>query len=121
MLLKVAVGLCSCKNLRISGTQYFTAVNPLHLVMKNFRHYLLNKNFKLVTDCVVFKGTTTIKDVPQQVAQWIIYLQYLDISVQHQQNGRMSHIDCLSRYPLKVYNISTEHTASKQLSRKMIT
>lgn len=81
---------------------------PAYLALKKFRHYLLGIKFKLVTDCIAFKQTTQKQDIPREVAQWVLYLQDFDYSMEHRAGEKMKHVDYLSRYPQNVYMITTE-------------
>lgn len=87
---------------------YILEVKAAYIAFKKFRHYVLGIHFKLVTDCSAFKQTISKKDVPRDVAQWILYFQDFDYTVEHRSGNRMKHVDSLSRYPTDVMIISSD-------------
>lgn len=89
---------------------YVLEVKAAFLALKKFRPFLLGTEFKLVTDCSAFKQTTSKKDVPREVAQWILYLQDYNYKIEHRAGERMKHVDSLSRFPCEVYTVETELT-----------
>lgn len=86
-------------------------VKAAYLAFKKFRDYILGIPFKLVTDCSAFKQTTTKKDVPRDVAQWIMYFQEFNYTVEHRTANRMKHVDALSRHPVDILIIASEMTS----------
>lgn len=94
-----------------SQHSYILEVKAAYLAFKKFRHYLLGINFKLVTDCAAFKQTTSKKDVPRDVAQWIMYIQDFTYVIEHRAGNRLKHVDGLSRYPVDVMVILSDISA----------
>lgn len=62
-----------------------------------FRRYLLDINFKIVTDCEAFTKTMAKKDLIPKIARWTMDLQEFDYSIEHRAGSRMKHVDSLSR------------------------
>lgn len=81
---------------------YMLEVKAAYMATKKFRQYLLGNTFELITDCAAFKQTTTKRDMPREVAQWIMYLQDFSFTVEHRAGSRMKHVDTLSRYPVLI-------------------
>jgi len=62
---------------------YIQEAKAIFLACNKFRQYILGTNFKLVTDCAAFEQTLSKKDVPREVAQWVLYLQDYSFEVEH--------------------------------------
>uniref|UniRef100_A0A2M4CKM2 RNA-directed DNA polymerase n=1 Tax=Anopheles darlingi TaxID=43151 RepID=A0A2M4CKM2_ANODA len=90
---------------------YILEAKAVFLAVKKFRRYLLGVPFKLVTDCNAFKQTLRKADVPNEVLPWVMYLQDFNFEVEHRPGTRLRHVDCLSRYPLRVMVVTSEITA----------
>lgn len=90
---------------------YILEAKAIYLAVKSFRHYLLGIRFKLVTDCIAFKQSLQKKEVPREVAGWVMFLQDFTFSVEHRPGDKLQHVDCLSRYPNQVLLIVSEVTA----------
>ncbi len=87
---------------------YILEVKAAYLAMKKFRHYLLGVPFKLVTDNIALTQTIQKKDVPREVAEWILYMADFDFKTEHRAGERMRHVDCLSRYANEIFVVSSE-------------
>lgn len=90
---------------------YVLEAKAVYLSVKKFRHYLLGKRFKLVTDCNAFKQTLQKADVPREVLPWVVYLQDFTFDTEHRPGIKLKHVDCLSRYPANVMVVNDEVTA----------
>lgn len=53
-------------------------------IIKEFRVYLLELHFKIVTDCAAFTRTLEKKDLATQVATWTLLLSEYDYGNEHQ-------------------------------------
>lgn len=53
-----------------------------------FRVYLLDKEFKIVTDCQAFQKTVEKKDVVPRIVRWVMYLQDSEHTVEHRRRRR---------------------------------
>lgn len=87
---------------------YILEVKAAYLAMKKFRHYLLGVPFKLVTDNIALTQTIRKRDVPREVAEWILYMADFDFKAEHRAGEKMRHVDCLSRYASDVFFVSAE-------------
>lgn len=68
--------------------------------LQHFRHYLIGKHFKVVTDCNALKMTQHKKDLLPRVARWWMYLQDFDFTLEYRKGLFMPHADYLSRNPV---------------------
>lgn len=96
---------------------YVLEVKAAYLATEKFRHYLLGTNFTLVTDCAAFTQTVKKRDVPREVARWILYLQDFNFQVEHRAADRLKHVDGLSRYPI-VLNVTSEISARIRVAQQ---
>lgn len=75
--------------------------------LNKLRVYLLNKHFKIITDCKAFSQTMEKKELSPKIARWALALQEFDYEVEHRSGTRMQHVDALSRYPVPaVFTVS---------------
>lgn len=65
--------------------------------LQKFRVYLLDKEFKIVTDCDALKKTMSKRDVNYKVARYVEYMQDFTFEIVHRSGDRMKHVDSLSR------------------------
>lgn len=70
--------------------------------LAHYRHYLVGRNFKVVTDCNALKATQQKKDLLPRVARWWMYLQDFDFALEYRKGTSMAHADYLSRNPVNV-------------------
>lgn len=70
--------------------------------LQHFRHYLVGKHFKVVTDCNALKMTQHKKDLLPRVARWWMYLQDFDFTLEYRKGQFMPHADYLSRNPVNL-------------------
>lgn len=70
--------------------------------LKQFRVYLLGIKFKIITDCNAIKSTATKKDLSPRVARWWTYLQDFEFEIVYRKGKFISHVDFLSRNPVKL-------------------
>lgn len=68
--------------------------------LQYFRHYLVGKHFKVVTDCNALKMTQRKKDLLPRVARWWMYLQDFDFTLEYRKGVLMPHADFFSRNPV---------------------
>lgn len=65
--------------------------------LDRFRHFLLGKHFRVVTDCSFLKATANKKDIIPRIARWWLRLTEYDFEVFHRAGAKMAHVDALSR------------------------
>lgn len=69
--------------------------------LKKFRVYLLDINFKVITDCSAITAASKKKDLIPRIARWWLDLQEFTFEVEHRPGTRMAHVDALSRNPVQ--------------------
>lgn len=75
--------------------------------IKHFRHYLLGRPFKVVTDCNSLKASRNKKELLPRVHRWWAYLQSYQFDIEYRKGERIPHVDYLSRNPttLNINNV----------------
>uniref|UniRef100_W8B0Q9 Retrotransposable element Tf2 155 kDa protein type 3 n=1 Tax=Ceratitis capitata TaxID=7213 RepID=W8B0Q9_CERCA len=74
--------------------------------LKKWRIYVIDKRFKIVSDCNAFALTMKKKDVPLRVSRWAMYLQDFDYVTEHRPATKMKHVDALSRMTAMLLEVS---------------
>lgn len=79
--------------------------------IKHFRHYLLGRPFKVITDCNSLKASRNKKELLPRVHRWWAYLQSFDFEIEYRKGERIPHVDFLSRnpVPLNINNVQNYH------------
>ncbi len=72
--------------------------------LRHFRVYLLGLNFVVVTDCSALRTTFLKKDLVPRVARWWLEVQEFSFEIKYRPGARMTHVDTLSRYPIREVN-----------------
>lgn len=85
--------------------------------VKKLRVYLLNKPFKIKTDCKAFTQRMNKKDLPSKVARWAMMLQDFTYEVEHRPGNRMKHVGVLSRNPA-VYTITAQIRRAQEMDEE---
>lgn len=85
--------------------------------IKHFRHYLLGRPFKVITDCNSLKASRNKKELLPRVHRWWAYLQSFDFEIEYRKGERIPHVDFLSRNPAGhvQININNVHNYSDWL------
>jgi hypothetical protein len=81
-------------------TSYELEVLVIVKALKEFRAYLLDTPFKIVTECRAFIGTEEAKKGSLHTYYEAILLEDLDYKFGHRRGKTMMHVDALSRNPL---------------------
>lgn len=68
--------------------------------LKHFRHYVLGRRFKVITDCNSLKASRHKRDLSARVHRWWAYMQSFDFEVEYRKGERIPHVDFLSRNPI---------------------
>lgn len=68
-------------------------------ILKRFRIYLLDKPFKVVTDCNSVKAAKNKKDLVLKIARRWLQMQEFTFEIEHRSGKQMGHVDALSRNP----------------------
>lgn len=69
--------------------------------LERFKFYLLNKRFKIVTDCDSLKMTQNKKVLIGRIGRWWLKIQEYDFEMVHRPAKLMTHADALSRCPVE--------------------
>lgn len=75
---------------------YELEMYAIKLAVSRFRHYLLDINFTIVTDCEALK-TAMSKSEVRKIAGWLMELQEFNFKIVHRAGSKMQHVDALSR------------------------
>ncbi|KAL1490130.1 hypothetical protein ABEB36_012870 [Hypothenemus hampei] len=65
--------------------------------IKRFRIYLIDINFKIITDCSAVRYTFNKKDLNPRIARWWLSVQEFNFDIEHRPGKKMEHVDALSR------------------------
>ena len=88
------------KTLKPSQRRYCVTYRELFAVVffvKQFRHYLLGRRFKIRTDHVSLKWVMRFKDAEAMVGRWVLYLSSFDFEIEHRKGTSHGNADPLSR------------------------
>ena len=69
--------------------------------LERCKYYLLNKHFKVITDCDSLRFTKEKKTVIPRIARWWLKIAEYDFDMEYRSNKKMTHVDALSRCPLE--------------------
>ena len=69
---------------------------------RHFKHYLLGRKFKIVTDHCALQWLHNFKDPDGLTARWLEKLAAFDYEVQHRPGKGIGHADGLSRIPIVI-------------------
>ena len=98
-----------------SQTNY-SATKREHLAIvtftRNFKHYLLGRKFKNVTEHRALQWLHNFKDPGELTARWLEKLAAFDQELQHRPGKSISHADGLSRIPI-VNQVTTSQSKEK--------
>lgn len=83
------------------ATTHKECLAVIHAV-KQWRHYLYGKHFKIVTDHHALCWLMTVKDHTGQLMRWSLVLQEYEFSITYESGKLHSDADCLSRNPLEI-------------------
>lgn len=89
--------------------------------LKHFRHYLLGREFKVVTDCNALKASRHKRELLPRVHRWWAYMQTFDFEIEYRKGERIPHVDYLSRNPVsnKQVNVSRVNDEWLQAEQKL--
>ena len=86
-----------------SQTNYSATKRELLAIVtftRHFKHYLLGRKFKIVTDHRALQWLHNFKDPDGLTARWLEKLAAFDYEVQHIPGKSIGHADGLSRIPI---------------------
>ena len=91
------------KSFSNSQTNYSATKRELLAIVtftRHFKHYLLGRKFKIVTDHRALQWLHNFKDADGLTARWLERLAAFDYEVQHRPGKSTGHADGLSRIPI---------------------
>ena len=98
-----------------SQTNYSATKRELLAIVtftRHFKHYLLGRNFKIVTNHRALQWLHNFKDPDLLTARWLEKLAAFDYEVQHRPGKGIGHADGLSRIPI-VNQVTTSQSEEK--------
>ena len=99
-----------------SQTNYSATKRELLAIVKftrHFKHYLLGRKFKIVTDHRAPQWLHNFKDPDGLTVRWLEKIAAFDYEVQHRPGKSIGHADGLSRFPI-VNQVTTTPSKDKR-------
>ena len=100
---------------RQSWSTYEEELYALVRALKQWEHYLLSKEFVLLTDHFSLKYLQAQKNISRMHARWISFLQMFDFVIKHQSGKENKVADALSRKGSLLTLLSSKIIAFKHL------
>ena len=66
---------------------------------RHFKHYLLGRRFKIITDHRALQWLHNFKDLDALTARWLEKLAAFDYEIEHRSSKSIGHANCMSRLP----------------------
>ena len=106
---------CASKAFSKSQTIYSATKREILAIVaftRHFKHYLLGRKFKIVTDHRALQCLHNFKDPDGLTARWLEKTAAFDYDVQHRPRKNIGHVDGLSRIPV-VNQVTTSPSKEK--------
>ena len=90
------------KSLNEAQSRYSTTKRELLAIFnytRHFKHYLLGRQFKIITDHRALQWLHNFKDPDALTARWLEKLAAFDYEIEHRSGKSIGHADCMSRLP----------------------
>ena len=90
------------KSLNKAQGRYPTTKRELLAIVnytRHFKHYLLGRRFKIITDHRALQWLHNFKDPDALTARWLEKLAAFDYDIEHRSGKSIGHADCMSRLP----------------------
>ena len=100
---------------RQTWSTYEQELYALVRALKQWEHYLLSKEFVILTDHFSLKYLQSQKNISRMHVRWISYLQRFDFVIKHQAGKENMVVDALSRKGSLLTLLSSEIIAFKHL------
>ena len=110
------------KALSKSQTKYSATRRELLAIVtftRHFRHYLLGRNFTIVTDHRAHQWLHNCKDLDGMTARWLERLASFNYTVHHRPGTSIVHADGLSRVPSQEVNNVAQNSSGNDAHTKM--
>ena len=106
--------ICYASNaLNKAQSRYSTTKRELLAIVtytKHFKHYLLGRRFKIITDHRALQWLHNFKDPDALTARWLEKLAAFDYDIEHRSGKSIGHADCMSRLPSQTAAINMTTT-----------
>ena len=102
------------KMLSASQRRYCVTYRELLAIVvfvKQFRHYLLGRKFRIRTDHASLKWLSRFKDAEGMVGRWITYLSTFDFELEHRKGLLHGNADALSRRTPKKWLLACKQSS----------
>ena len=90
------------KSLNKAQSCYSTTKRELLAIVnytRHFKHYLLGRRFKIITDHRALQWLHNFKDPDALTARWLEKIAAFDYEIEHRSGKSIGHADCMSRLP----------------------
>ena len=90
------------ESLNKAQSRYSTTRRELLAIVnytRHFKHYLLGRRFKIITDHRALQWLHNFKDPDALTARWLKKLAAFDYEIEHRSGKSIGHADCMSRLP----------------------
>ena len=90
------------KSLNKAQSRYSTTKRELLAIVnytRQFKHYLLGRRFKIITDHRALQWLHNFKDPDALTARWLEKLAAFDYEIEHRSGKSIGRADCMSRLP----------------------
>ena len=90
------------KSLNKDQSRYSTTKRDLLAIVnytRHLKHYLLGRQFKIITDHRALQWLHNFKDPDALTARWLEKLAPFDYEIEHRSGKSIGHADCMSRLP----------------------
>ena len=96
------VNCYASKSLNKAQSRYSTTKRELLAIVnytRHFKHYLLGRRFKIITDHRALQWLHNFKDPDALTARWLEKIAAFDYEIEHRSGKGIGHADCMSRLP----------------------
>ena len=70
--------------------------------LRHFRVYLLELEFKVITNCNALRTTFAKRDLLPRIGRWWLKVQEYTFDIEYRAGSRMSHVNALSKNPVSL-------------------
>ena len=109
------------KSLNKAQSRYSTTKRELLAIVnytRHFKHYLLSRRFKIITDHRVLQWLHNFKYPDALTARWLEKLAAFDYEIEHRSGKSIGHADCMSRLPATTAALNLNGTMESNTATK---